>query len=402
MKLRQLPRNIWVMTVASFFTDVSTELIVHLIPLFLVNVLGARVVTVGLIEGVAETTASLLKIASGWLSDFFGRRKWITIAGYALSTIAKPFFLIANSWQIIFAVRFTERFGKGIRSAPRDALIADSIDEHHRGYAFGIHKAGDTAGAALGLLFALIIVGWWQGSELTLEQATFHTAVYASLIPAILAVLILAFGIREVASTTEIAKVHLNWRGLSRPFQHFLLIVILFTLGNSSDAFLILRAQERGQSVLSVMVMLMVFNIIYATIAGPATALSDKIGRRRLLLAGWLLYAFIYIGFALAQTIWHIWLLFCLYGLYNALTQGSAKAFVADLVPMQQRGTAYGLYHAAVGISALPASVLAGILWQGIGQWPGFGPQAPFIFGAILASLAAVLIIVWLPEKVKI
>jgi MFS family permease len=389
-RIRQLPRNIWVLTGGSFLTDISSEMIVHLIPLFLANVLGVRTITIGLIEGVAETTASLLKVFSGRYSDKLGQRKWLTVAGYGLSTLAKPFLVLANSWTAVFAVRFTDRVGKGIRTAPRDALVAPE----HRGLAFGLHRAGDTAGAAIGLLTAFIVVWLAQGSDMTLQTPTFRTLVWISVIPAVLAVLLLVVGIREVpAQKGEKAQKPLAWRDLARPFKQFLFVVALFTLGNSADAFLILRAQERGLSVLAVMALLVTFNVIYAVISGPASALSDKIGRRRLLVSGWLLYALLYAGFALAQTGWQIGLLFAAYGVYYGLTEGTAKAFVADLVLPEQRGTAYGFYNAAIGVMALPASLLAGLLWQGLGGWAGFGPSAPFLFGAVLALTATGLLL---------
>ncbi len=395
--VRSLPRNIWVLTLASFLTDVSTEMIIHLIPLFLANVLGVRTVTVGLIEGVAETTASLLKVWSGRLSDWLGQRKWLTVSGYALSTLVKPFLVLANSWQSVLGVRFFERMGKGIRTAPRDALVADSIAPEKRGLAFGLHRAGDTAGAALGLLLALIVIWRLQGRELILARTTFHTLVWLSVIPALLAVIVLATGIYEVKATEDEKRLNDIHASLPPLFKRFLAVVVLFTLGNSSDAFLVLRAQERGVTILGVMGMLLAFNVVYAAVSGPAGSLSDKVGRRRFLVAGWLLYALIYLGLALAQTAVQIVGLVVVYGLYYGLTVGTAKSFVADLVPQAQRGTAYGWYNGAVGLAALPASVLAGLLWQGVGGWGGFGAQAPFLFGAAVALAAVGLLLVWLP-----
>ncbi|MFZ2487688.1 MAG: MFS transporter [Anaerolineae bacterium] len=392
MGLRGLPRNVWVVTAASFLTDVSSEMLVHLIPLFLANVLGVRLSLIGLIEGVAETTASLLKLLSGWLSDRLGDRKWLTVLGYSLSTLAKPFLYIANSWGAVLAVRFTDRVGKGIRTAPRDALVADSIDESRRGLAFGLHRAGDTAGALLGLLIALAVVRVMQGHELTLERTTFRTIVLLSILPAALAVLALVLGARNVPVTSQRQRPQLSLRGFDSRFKRFLAVVVLFTLGNSSDAFLVLRAQSLGLSLTAVLGVLALFNLIYALLSTPAGALSDRVGRRRLIIGGWLVYALIYLGFGLARASWQIWLLFALYGVYYALAEGAAKALVADVVPASQRGAAYGVYNAAIGLAALPASLLAGILWQGIGGWSGFGPSAPFIFGAMLALLAAMLL----------
>lgn len=403
--LRQLPRNVWVMAATSFLTDISSEMLINLLPLFLANVLGVRTSVIGLIEGIAETTASLLKVFSGWLSDRLGQRKWLAVAGYGLSTIAKPFLYFATTWGWVLGVRFADRVGKGIRTAPRDALIADSIDEEHRGLAFGLHRAGDTAGAFIGLLIVLAVVWASQGGGLELTRATFQTVVLVSIIPAVLAVLVLAAGARDVRQPAERSDqaaqpaVTLSLRGFDRRFQLFLLTVVLFTLGNSSDAFLILRAQERGLSVLGVMGMLVTFNLIYALISTPAGALSDRIGRRRLIVGGWLAYGLIYLGFAAAAASWQVWLLFALYGVYYGMAEGTAKALVADLVHPEQRGTAYGVYNAAVGLAAFPASLIAGLLWQGVGGWSGFGPSAPFLFGAGLALLATALLLAWLPRQ---
>jgi len=391
---------VWVVTATSFLTDISSEMIINLIPLFLVNVLGVRMGVIGLIEGIAETTASLLKVFSGWLSDRLGQRKWLTVAGYALSTLAKPFLYFASNWAWVLGVRFADRVGKGIRTAPRDALVADSIDERHRGLAFGLHRAGDTAGALVGLMIALVVVWAAQGGALSLTRTTFQSVVLISILPAALAVLVLAFGAQDVPVTRQRrGPPSLSLRGFDARFRSFLLIVTLFTLGNFSDAFLILRAQERGLSVLGVMGMLVTFNLVYSLVSGPAGALSDRLGRRLLIACGWLAYAFIYLGFALAGTVWQVWVLFTLYGVYYGMAEGTAKAMVADLVNPDQRGTAYGVYNAAVGLAVLPASLIAGVLWQGIGAWGGFGPSAPFLFGATLALVASGLLALWLPGR---
>ncbi len=398
-QLRRLPRNIWVVTLASFLTDISTDMIVHLIPLFLANVLGARTITIGLVEGVAETTSSLVKILSGRYSDRLGRRKWLTVAGYGLSTLAKPFLVLANSWQGVFGVRFVERIGKGIRTAPRDALIADSISPEKRGLVFGLHRAGDTAGATLGLLAAIIVVWLAQGDSLTLSAGTFRTLVWLSIIPALLAVILLAAGIQEQRAQARSAGSTSTQLALPHRFKRYLLIVVIFTLGNSSDAFLILRAQDRGLNILGVLGLLLLLNLVYTIVSGPAGSLSDRVGRKRLLAGGWLLYVLVYLGFAGAGAAWHLVLLIALYGLYYGLTEGVAKAYVADLAPQPVRGAAYGWYNAAIGLAALPASLLAGLLWQGIGAWIGFGAAAPFLFGAALTLLAVFLLLVWLPAE---
>jgi MFS family permease len=362
-------------------------------------VLGAGTAVIGLIEGIAEATASLTKVFSGSLSDRFGRRKGLTVTGYLLSTLAKPFLYFANSWQVVLGVRFTDRLGKGIRTSPRDALLADSISSKQRGLAFGLHRAADTAGAFVGLGIAASIIWLSQAAAAELSRSTFQKLVVASVIPAALAVVVLILGVREVAikNTAQGADqtVWSNWKALGRSYSQFLFIIALFTLGNSSDAFIILRGQERGLSLLQVMGMLLTFNAVYALLSSPAGALSDRIGRMHLLLGGWAVYALVYLGMAQASRGWQIWLFFALYGVYYALTEGVARAMVADLVDQEQRGTAYGLFHAMVGLMAFPASLVAGILWQGVAGWPGLGASAPFYFGAALA-LAASLLLVWL------
>ncbi len=390
-RIRSLPRNVWIVTATSFLTDISSEMIVNLIPLFLSNVLGVRTSVIGLIDGIAEATASLTKLYSGWLSDKIGKRKWLTVTGYAISAIAKPFLYFANTWGWVLGVRFADRMGKGIRTAPRDALIAASIEDDQRGLAFGLHRAGDTAGAMIGLVIVAGIVWATQAGAANLTRDTFQTAVLVSIVPAVLAVLVLALGAREVAIEKKSAVPVLSLSGTDRRFQIFLLVVVVFTLGNSSDAFIILRGQERGLSVLQVMGMLITFNLVYTLLATPLGALSDKIGRRKLIIGGWLAYGLVYLGFARAEAGWQIWVLYAFYGIYYAATEGTAKALVADLVPMEQRGTAYGLFNAAIGLTALPASLLAGLLWQGAGSWMGFGAAAPFYFGAALALLAGII-----------
>ncbi|HNO85041.1 MAG TPA: MFS transporter [Anaerolineales bacterium] len=391
--LRKLHPNIWIVTVTSFLTDISSEMLVYLIPLFLSNVLGVRMAFIGLIDGIAETTASLLKVYSGALSDKLGQRKGLAVLGYAISTFAKPFLYFANSWGWVLGVRFSDRVGKGIRTAPRDALVAASTDETNRGLAFGLHRAGDTAGGFLGIAIAALIVWLTQQGALQITREAFQTAVLASIIPAVLAVIVLGVGAADVAASGKGAeKKRLSFKEIDPRFGKFLLITILFTLGNSSDSFIILRAQERGLNVLQTLFMLMTFTAIYTILSGPLGALSDKVGRRRLIIGGWMAYGLVYLGFAFAGAGWQIWALFGLYGIYYAATEGVAKAFVADLVPEAQRGAAYGWFNAAIGITALPASLLAGLLWQGLGSWAGFGASAPFFFGAALALAAGILL----------
>jgi MFS family permease len=383
--------NVFFLGLVSFLTDVSSEMIFTLLPLFLANILGAAVVIIGFIEGVAESTASVLKIFSGWLSDRLGKRKSLAFVGYALSTLAKPFMYIATTWGLVLGVRFADRFGKGVRTAPRDALVADSVLAEQRGKAFGFHRAMDTSGAALGLVAAATVVFLLQKGALELIRDTYQWLVLIGIIPAVLALFMFIF-IREAKtgpsqqSQSECIEKDSQGTnvGFDSRFKLFLGIMFLFTLGNSSDAFLILRAQNLGNPVLYILLMLILFNVVYAAVSIPAGILSDKLGRRRIIVLGWLVYALAYLGFAVASASWHIWLLFALYGVYYGLAEGVARAFVADLVPADRCGTAYGLFHGVVGITLLPASVIAGLLWQAI------SPAAPFYFGAGLAFLAMV------------
>ena len=395
--IRNLPRNVWAVSATSFFMDVSSEMVLNILPLFLANVLGVQTAIIGVIEGVAEATASVLKLFSGWLSDRLHQRKWLAVIGYGLSALSKPFFYFAATWEAVAAVRWVDRVGKGIRTAPRDALVADSIDPKQRGLAFGFHRAADTAGALVGLLIALFVVWLAEGSSSDLTAQTFRVVVLVSLIPAALAVISLVFGAKDVTVKGQRTAPKFAFRALGRPFMIFMVIVGIFTLGNSSDAFLVLRAQDLGVSVIGILAMVATFNLIYALISTPAGSLSDRIGRRKLIVGGWLVYALIYLGFGLAKTGWQVWVLYALYGGYYGMAYGTANALVADLVPAELRGTAYGSYNAIIGLLAFPASVIAGVLWQGIGAWPGFGPSAPFMFGGTLALIAAVLVAFWMP-----
>ncbi|HSF19277.1 MAG TPA: MFS transporter [Vicinamibacteria bacterium] len=383
----KLHRNVWATSVASFLTDVSSEMIWNVLPLFLSNVLGARMTVVGLIEGAGESLSSLLKVFSGFLSDRYSNRKKLAVSGYGLSTVAKPLLYFATTWGTVLAVRVTDRIGKGIRTAPRDALLASSVPTDQRGFAFGLHRAADTAGAFVGLVAAGAVVWLTQRGGLELERATFQTLVFWGAIPAAIAVLVLALAAKEVGTSRPTSRPRLTLEGFDPEFRRFLLAEAVFTLGNSADAFLVLRAQERGLSVLGILAMLAGFNLVYALLSVPAGRWSDRLGRRRVIVVGWLSYAVIYLGFALAEGVEHIVPLYVAYGCYHGLTDGVARAYVADVSAEDKRGTAFGLFHAAIGAVALPSSLLAGLLWQNI------GPSAPFWIGATLALLATFLLL---------
>lgn len=397
-----LSSNIIFLGIISFLTDVSSELIFTLLPLFLANVLGASTVIVGLIEGVAETTASVLKIVSGWLSDRLGKRKYLAFFGYALSTISKPFMLVVASWGPVMAIRFADRFGKGIRTAPRDAMVADSAELENRGHAYGFHRAMDTSGAALGLILAAFVVFLLQKDLVDMQFDTYRWLIIAGIIPAFAALFFFIF-VKEppkgfvdnfsVISDSKAVDGSENKWEFNLKFKIFLCIIFIFTLGNSSDAFIILRAQNLGNNVFLITLMLFVFNIVYALFSAPAGILSDKLGRKKVIIMGWLIYTLVYLGLAIADQNWMIWLLFAFYGLYYGLAEGVTRALVCDLVEPEKRGTAFGMYHGIVGITLLPASLIAGWLWQTV------SPSAPFYFGAALAAVAAVGLLVFIRES---
>ncbi len=390
-RLRGLPRNVWAVGLTSFFMDISSDMVINLLPLFLLGVLGVRAEVIGVIEGFAEWAASFFKLFSGWFSDKAGERKWLAVLGYGISAISKPFFYFAATWTWVAGARWADRVGKGVRTAPRDALIADSVKPDQRGLAFGLHRTMDTMGAMLGLIIALVVVLVVQRNSTSLGRDTFQTIVLISIVPAFLAVLTLAIGARDVPVTGERAAPKFAFRSLGKPFMIFIVIICIFTLGNSSDAFLTLRAQNAGLSVAGILGMLITFNLVYSLISTPAGALSDRIGRRKLIVGGWLAYAVIYFAFGLAQTGWQVWMIYAFYGIYYGMAYGTASALVADLVPAEVRGTAYGTYNAALSISALFASIIAGVLWQNV------GPAAPFLFGGALALAAALLMQLWMP-----
>ena len=381
--------NVFFLGIVSLLTDVSSEMIFTLIPLFLYNVLKTPFTIIGLVGGLTESVDAIFRIFSGWISDKVGKRKPLTVLGYSISTVAKPFMYLASSWGAVLGVRFSDRIGKGFRSSSRDALIADSVSAEERGKGFGLHRAMDTLGAVLGLAIAAIIIYLVQGGDWQLSRETYQLIVLVGIVPAVLAVLVLLIFVHEKRrnlSPGSSSRPGLNLSGLTAGFDTrfkvFLVIMAIFTLGNSCDFFVILRAQNLEVSLVQVTLMLVLLNVIEATVSLPAGLLSDRLGRKRVITLGWFVYALVYLGFALASSPWQIWLLFACYGIYYGIIEGVARAFVADLVVEEKRGTAYGLYHGVVGITLLPASLLAGWLWQ------TYSPAAPFYLGAGLAFLA--------------
>jgi len=384
-----IPRNVLILGAVSFLNDVSSEMTITILPLFLRNVLGVGTAVIGIIEGVAETTASLSRMLFGWLSDRTGRRKSFALAGYALSSLTKPLLYFAGAWSTIFGVRFADRLGKGVRTAARDALIADSTPPERRGLSFGFHRAADTGGAFVGLSLVALLVWLGEKNALKLDVSVYRNLVLVGMVPGFLATALL-LAVREIPSAKRPAGRQKT--PLDRRFKTLVVIMVVFTLGNSSDAFLMLRSQNVGLTVLHISLILVLFNAIYTAAATPLGAWSDRVGRPRVIRLGWFVYAAVYLVFAVASKPWHIVAAWIVYAIYYAMVEAMGRALVADFVPSEQRATAYGLYGTAVAITALPASLIAGLLWQGAWSWKGFGPSAPFYFGSAMALLAALLL----------
>ncbi len=382
MKFQKIPRNVWMLGFVSLLTDISTDMIYSLLPLFLVSTLGASVWTVGLIEGVAEATASVAKIFSGALSDYLGRRKSLAVLGYGLSTLVKPLFALAASPAWVLIARFGDRIGKGIRAAPRDALVADATLPQMRGAAYGLRSSLDTIGAFLGPLLAFALM--------TISGKNFRLVFALALIPGILAVGLLVAGVQESRTNTKHIKVNplrlTSLRNMGQAYWMLVAVALLFNLGNSSEAFLLLQAQQKGIATPLIPLTLVIMNIAYFLSAYPMGLLSDRIGRRGLLMSGFSLYALVYLGFAFVQASWQVWGLFACYGLYLGISQGVLRALVADKVAPEVRGTAFGFINLATGIALLPASLLAGFLWQRLGS------EATFLAGSIFAVAATLLL----------
>ena len=381
-------RPVFTLGIVSFLTDVSSEMVYPLVPLFLTSVLGAPLTAVGLIEGLAEGAASLFKTVGGWASDRWRMRRPLVWAGYALSAVAKPLLAAAYVWPVALAVRFGDRAGKGIRTAPRDALVADVTPVELRGRAFGFHRAADTLGAVAGPAVALGLLAVFSDN--------FRLIFMLSVIPAVAGVALIAF-VKERPPAPAVAEpTRAAWRKMGGGFYVFLGVSLLFALGNSSDVFLLLRAKDMGLSNAEVVLSYMLFNVVYAAVAMPAGVASDRLGRRNVMGGGFAVFAAVYLGFALAGGGAVVWPLFAVYGLHMALTEGVGRAFVADFVPSERRATALGLYQGAMGAMILLSSVIAGALWDAI------DPAAPFFLGGATALAALALLLAVLPRRPEV
>ena len=381
-RYRGLPRNVFAIGLVSLLNDASSEIIYPLLPIFLANSLGASARAIGTIEGLAESISSLLKL----------------FAGYSIASLARPLLAFAQTWTQVLANRLTDRVGKGIRTAPRDAMIADTVRVEQRGIAFGFHRAMDHAGAVVGPLIGYVLVILFVANTKSPTTGEFSRIFLIASVPALIAVLVAMFFMRESpvksSSDTEVKK--LSLRGFDSNFKRFLLVLALFTLSNSSDSFLILRAMDAGVSIALVPLLWAAHHgmkVLSSLLGGD---LSDRVGRKRLIVSGWILYAAVYAGFAYATNQASLWVLFLVYGIYFGLAEGAEKALVADLVRPEQRGTAYGLYNLAFGVTVFPASFLMGTIWD----WKG--PTVAFLVSAVMGAAAAMLLLIFVrphPEE---
>jgi MFS family permease len=388
-RLCRLPRNVFAIGLISFFNDASSEIIYPLLPAFLAITLGASPSAIGLIEGGAESISSLLKLFSGYWSDRIGRRKGLVVAGYGVAWVARSLLAFAASWPQAFALRLADRFGKGVRGAPRDAMIADAAAPEDRGLAFGFHRAMDHAGAVVGPLIALLLLYAIPTNPSAPTASEYARIFLWAAVPGYVAVMVALFLVRERRSVTvsRAARPRLSLAGFDGNFRWFLVVVALFTLSNSSDAFLLLRAHGAGIEPAMIPLLWAALHVSKVVFSLAGGHLSDRIGRKRLIVSGWLLYAAVYAGFAFATSAATVWVLFLVYGVYFGLAEGAEKALVADLVGPDQRGTAFGLYNLAFGITVLPASQLMGAMWE---FW---GPETAFLVSAGLGVLASLLML---------
>ena len=387
--LRPRKANIYSLGLVSLFTDASTEMVYPLLPdlvRHLVRVVGSEALALGAVEGVAEATASVMKAVSGYFSDRWRRRKLPVFLGYLISGMAKPLLALAGSWPVLLLIRFWDRMGKGIRTSPRDALLADSAPPEALGTSFGLHRAMDTMGAVLGPLIAFLL--------LYALEIKFTYIFFVAAAPAGLALLVIILAVREVPPRRKKEKrFRLSWSGLSPAFQRFVVVSGVFSLGHFPAAFLVLRCRELGVSMEMVTLVYLLYNLVYSLAALPAGRISDKVGRRKTLIFAYFLFAAVFAGGAFAQEWWHGVLVFMGYGIFQGIYEGGHRAFCADLEPSERRASSYGVLHAVIGGATLPAGLIAGALWT----WAG--AAAAFVFASLLALCAGVIFILLIPRN---
>jgi MFS family permease len=378
--------NVVFIGLISFFTDISTEMVYPLIPLYLVSVFGATPALIGIIEGIAESLASLLKVYSGYLTDRFQKKKAIAFSGYACGVIYKIALIFAGSWIGVLGARVIDRIGKGIRTAPRDVLVAESIDKDNMGKAFGLHKALDMFGAGLGILITYFIIRNSSGNY------DYKRLFALSIIPAVLGLCMFIF-VKQKKQITEIKKREPFWKNINRidsQLRLYLLVVFIFTLGHSSNAFFVLKAKSLGFDDANVILLFFVYHAVAALFSMPIGKLSDKIGRKKLLVPGYIAFALCYFGFAFSNNMFGLYAVFGLFGIYTAMIAGVERAFVAEIAPPELKGTMLGFHSTIAGIALLPASIIAGLLWN------KFGSTIPFIFGASMSIISAILLLMFM------
>ena len=390
-RYKNLSGNVFALSLVSLLNDTSSEIIYPLLPTFLALTLGASPFFIGLIEGFAESVAALLKLFSGYFSDRFGRRKLPVFVGYALASLTRPLLSFVGSWQQVLFVRVTDRVGKGIRGAPRDAIIAASVPEEKRGLAFGFNRAADHLGAVIGPVVAFVLLSYFAADASKPTAVEYQRVFLYASVPVVLGLFVIVFFVKEskkeIETAVESPKIKLSLKEFDGNFKRLLVVVALFTLSNSTDAFLLLRAQEVGivPAVLPLLWMFLHLSKFFSSLIFGD--LSDRLGRKTLIFAGWILYALVYAGFAFINAAWQAWALFLVYGLYFGLTEGVEKALVADLVPQEKRGTAFGFYNLAFSVTVFPASIIFGALWT------QFGASAAFLISAAISILAAVMLL---------
>lgn len=384
--MKKQNKNVFYIGLLSFFGGISQDMFVPVLPLYLANVVGLDKALIGISEGLVTSGASIFKVASGFFIDKFGKKKPFIFLGYFLSMVARPLLALTSAAGAILFLRFLDGVGRGLKDSPKDALIADSSDASTRGKSFGIARTLDTLGSVAGplILFGLLYL-------LKDHPLQYQLILIATAFPLLITLTLLKTKVHETVTTDQASSFRDDVKNhLPRKFYIFLAIMLLFGLGNSSDAFLILRAQDVGVTLLAIPLVFALFNAVYAGASIPLGSLSDRIGREKVIIMGWLAYTIAYLGFGLAQVSYQIWFLFAFYGLYYATTYGVAKAFVADMVPSTHRGRAYGIYNTAIGLVSLPASIIAGLLWEYV------NPAAPFYFGAGIAFIALLAFLIFL------
>jgi MFS family permease len=385
-RYRGLSPTVFALSLVSFLNDTSSDIIYPLLPAFLALTLGATPFAIGLIEGFAESVASILKLFSGYLSDKFGNRKLPVFLGYSLAAIVRPLLAFVTSWPQVLVVRMTDRIGKGIRGAPRDALLASTVTPDKRGLAFGFNRAADHLGAVVGPVVAFLLLTYLAVDPTTPTAREYQQVFLFASIPVAIGLFVIVFFVREEkkpVADEDAIPLKFSLVAFDGNFKRFLGVVALFTLSNSTDAFLLLRAEQTGvaPAMLPLLWMVLHFSKAFSSIIGGD--ISDKIGRKTMIFTGWVIYALVYAGFAFADAAWQAWVLFIIYGFYFGLTEGVEKALVADLVTEEKRGTAFGFYNLAFGITVFPASLIFGYLWT------QFGAASAFLTSAVISILAA-------------